>query len=95
MYSIYDSHTVCYRGVMEYERLRAVLASIRSCYVKGLFGFFQKPRYLENSVCFRGVMEYERLLEAAGSFGLYQKLLCGILVFYTTFLCGINYYTQV
>jgi hypothetical protein len=43
----------------------------------------------------RIAMGYERLLEEAGSFGLYQKLLCGLLVFYTTFLCGINYYTQV
>jgi hypothetical protein len=44
---------------------------------------------------FARAMGYERLLEEAGSFGLYQKLLCGLLVFYTTFLCGINYYTQV
>jgi hypothetical protein len=40
-------------------------------------------------------MGYDKLLEEAGSFGLYQQLLCGILVFYTTFLCAINYYTQV
>jgi hypothetical protein len=88
---------------MEYERLLEaagsfglyLLSIFGFFYVTGLFGFFQKPRFLETIICYRGVMEYERLLEAAGSFGLYQKLLCGILVFYTTFLCGINYYTQV
>ena len=40
-------------------------------------------------------MAYETVLQKVGDFGLYQKLLCGIFVFYTTFLCGINYYTQV
>jgi len=40
-------------------------------------------------------MTYENALSKVGDFGLYQKLLCGLLVFYTTFLCGINYYTQV
>ena len=35
------------------------------------------------------------ILVQVGDFGLYQKLLCGIFVFYTTFLCGLNYYTQV
>lgn len=40
-------------------------------------------------------MSYEDILNKAGDFGLYQKILCGILVFYTTFLCGLNYYTQI
>lgn len=40
-------------------------------------------------------MGYDNLLVKVGDFGLYQKLLCGIFVFYTTFLCGLNYYTQV
>lgn len=40
-------------------------------------------------------MSYEDILNKAGDFGLYQKLLCAILVFYTTFLCGLNYYTQI
>ena len=40
-------------------------------------------------------MGYDNLLVKAGDFGLYQKLLSGIFVFYTTFLCGLNYYTQV
>ena len=35
------------------------------------------------------------VLTQVGDFGLYQKLLCGVFVFYTTFLCGLNYYTQV
>ena len=35
------------------------------------------------------------ILVKVGDFGLYQKLLCCIFVFYTTFLCGLNYYTQV
>ena len=29
------------------------------------------------------------------SFGLYQKLLSFVLVSYTSFLCGVNYYAQV
>jgi hypothetical protein len=40
-------------------------------------------------------MGYDNILSKVGDFGLYQKLLCGIFVFYTTFLCGLNYYTQV
>ena len=40
-------------------------------------------------------MGYDNLLSKAGDFGPYQKLLSGIFVFYTTFLCGLNYYTQV
>lgn len=40
-------------------------------------------------------MGYDKILLDVGDFGLYQKLLCGIFVFYTTFLCGLNYYTQV
>ena len=40
-------------------------------------------------------MEYDKVLEKVGGFGLYQKLLCYVLVFYTTFLCGLNFYTQV
>ena len=40
-------------------------------------------------------MGYEKVLRDVGDFGLYQKLLCGLLVVYTTFLCGTNYYTQV
>ena len=40
-------------------------------------------------------MGYDNLLVKAGDFGPYQKLLSGIFVFYTTFLCGLNYYTQV
>ena len=40
-------------------------------------------------------MEYDKVLEKVGGFGLYQKFLCYVLVFYTTFLCGINFYTQV
>jgi len=40
-------------------------------------------------------MGYEKVLREVGDFGLYQKLLCGLLVVYTTFLCGTNYYTQV
>ena len=38
---------------------------------------------------------YNDILVKVGDFGLYQKLLCCIFVFYTTFLCGLNYYTQV
>ena len=40
-------------------------------------------------------MAKDTILTQVGEFGLYQKLLCGIFVFYTTFLCGLNYYTQV
>ena len=40
-------------------------------------------------------MAKDSILSQVGDFGLYQKLLCGIFVFYTTFLCGLNYYTQV
>ena len=40
-------------------------------------------------------MAKDSILNQVGDFGLYQKLLCGIFVFYTTFLCGLNYYTQV
>jgi len=40
-------------------------------------------------------MGYDNILSQVGEFGLYQKLLCGFFVFYTTFLCGLNYYTQV
>lgn len=40
-------------------------------------------------------MAKDSILTQVGDFGLYQKLLCGIFVFYTTFLCGLNYYTQV
>ena len=40
-------------------------------------------------------MSYHDILVKVGDFGLYQKLLCGIFVFYTTFLCGLNFYTQV
>ena len=40
-------------------------------------------------------MAKDSILTKVGDFGLYQKLLCGIFVFYTTFLCGLNYYTQV
>lgn len=40
-------------------------------------------------------MGYDNILVQVGEFGLYQKLLCGFFVFYTTFLCGLNYYTQV
>ena len=40
-------------------------------------------------------MGYDSVLSEVGEFGLYQKLLCATFVFYTTFLCGINYYTQV
>ena len=40
-------------------------------------------------------MGYDNLLAKAGDFGPYQKLLSGLFVFYTTFLCGLNYYTQV
>jgi len=40
-------------------------------------------------------MGYDNILVKVGDFGLYQKLLCGFFVFYTTFLCGLNYYTQV
>jgi len=40
-------------------------------------------------------MGYDNILIKVGDFGLYQKLLCGFFVFYTTFLCGLNYYTQV
>ena len=40
-------------------------------------------------------MGYDNILTKVGDFGLYQKLLCGIFVFYSTFICGLNYYTQV
>ena len=40
-------------------------------------------------------MGYDNLLTKAGDFGLYQILLSSIFVCYTTFLCGLNYYTQV
>ena len=40
-------------------------------------------------------MGYDNILSQVGEFGIYQKLLCGFFVFYTTFLCGLNYYTQV
>jgi len=40
-------------------------------------------------------MGFDNILVQVGEFGLYQKLLCGFFVFYTTFLCGLNYYTQV
>ena len=40
-------------------------------------------------------MAKDSILTQVGDFGLYQKLLCGLFVFYTTFLCGLNYYTQV
>ena len=40
-------------------------------------------------------MGIDNILGQVGEFGLYQKLLCGLFVFYTTFLCGLNYYTQV
>ena len=40
-------------------------------------------------------MGYDNLLTKAGDFGLYQLLLSSIFVCYTTFLCGLNYYTQV
>ena len=40
-------------------------------------------------------MGIDSILGHVGQFGLYQKLLCGLFVFYTTFLCGLNYYTQV
>ena len=39
-------------------------------------------------------MSYHDILVKVGDFGLYQKLLCGVFIFYTTFICGINYYTQ-
>ena len=35
------------------------------------------------------------ILNKVGAFGIYQKLLCGIFIFYTTFICGVNYYTEV
>ena len=40
-------------------------------------------------------MGFDSILNQVGQFGLYQRLLCGLFVFYTTFLCGLNYYTQV
>ena len=40
-------------------------------------------------------MGFDSILSQVGEFGLYQRLLCGLFVFYTTFLCGLNYYTQV
>ena len=40
-------------------------------------------------------MGYDNLLTKAGDFGPYQLLLSSIFVCYTTFLCGLNYYTQV
>lgn len=39
-------------------------------------------------------MGYDNLLTKAGDFGPYQLLLSSIFVCYTTFLCGLNYYTQ-
>ena len=40
-------------------------------------------------------MSAETHVSASDSFGLYQGLLSFVLVTYTTFLCGVNYYTQV
>ena len=40
-------------------------------------------------------MDIDKCLTSVGSFGLYQKLLSFVLVSYTTFTCGINYYSQV
>ena len=40
-------------------------------------------------------MGFDSILSQVGQFGLYQRLLCGLFVFYTTFLCGLNHYTQV
>ena len=40
-------------------------------------------------------MDIDKCLNSVGSFGLYQKLLSFVLVSYTTFTCGINYYSQV
>ena len=40
-------------------------------------------------------MEVEKGLDNVGEFGLYQKLLCLILISYTTFICGVTYYTQI
>ena len=40
-------------------------------------------------------MEVEKVLDIVGEFGLYQKLLCFIFISYTTFICGVNYYTQI
>ena len=39
-------------------------------------------------------MDVEKVLENVGDFGLYQKLLCLVFISYTTFTCGVNYYTQ-
>ena len=44
---------------------------------------------------FLSEMGFDSILNQVGQFGLYQRLLCGLFVFYTTFLCGLNYYTQV
>ena len=44
---------------------------------------------------FLSEMGFDSILSQVGQFGLYQRLLCGLFVFYTTFLCGLNYYTQV
>ena len=40
-------------------------------------------------------MDIDKCLNSVGSFGLYQKLLSFVLVSYTTFTCGLNYYSQV
>ena len=40
-------------------------------------------------------MDIDKCLNSVGSFGVYQKLLSFVLVTYTTFTCGLNYYSQV
>ena len=43
----------------------------------------------------RNEMDVEKVLQNVGEFGLYQKLLCLVFISYTTFICGVNYYTQI
>ena len=40
-------------------------------------------------------MDVETVLANVGDFGLYQKLLCLVFISYTTFTCGVTYYTQI
>ena len=40
-------------------------------------------------------MDVEKVLESVGEFGLYQQLLCIFFIPFTTFSCGVNYYTQI
>ena len=55
---------------------------------KSLLSFFFQSKTITT-------MSAETHVSASDSFGLYQGLLSFVLVTYTTFLCGVNYYTQV